>query len=127
MLPKLASSAPEEMTRRLDTVAEQFRTVLAFKPKETAVRPEVEKAEDAKRGVVKVSLELAKLLPGEVPDVGVKTGSGAGAGQAAAGYAASANAGLKPVWSGYWEYMMASFGELVKQVEKEGKEGGRGV
>ena len=128
MLPRLAASAPEEMTRRLDSVAEQFRTVLSFKPKETAVRPEVERAEDAKRGVIRVSLELAKLLPGEVPDVGVKTGSGGSAGQAGAGSAsAAASAGLKPVWSGYWEYMMGTYGELVKQVEKENKEGGRGI
>jgi cullin-associated NEDD8-dissociated protein 1 len=119
MLPKLASAAPEEMLRRLDLLAEQLRIVLAFKPKDTAVRPEVEKAEEAKRGVVKVTLELGKMFPSVTVNAadaknGTHTATGAGG-------------ALRPVWSGYWEWLMVNYGELVKAADRESKESGRAM
>lgn len=129
MLPKLAAASPDDMLRRLDAVAEPFRVVLSFRPKDTAVRPEIEKAEEAKRGVVKVTLELGRMFPGEVPgagDAAAKGVGGAGAGASAAGRSAGA-AGTRPVWSAYWEFMMATMGDLVKATEKDIREGGRAI
>ena len=129
MLPKLAAASPDDMIPRLDAVAEPFRVVLSFRPKDTAVRPEIEKAEEAKRGVVKVTLELGRMFPGEVPGAGDAAAKGAGAvgvGASAPGRAAG-TAGTSPVWSAYWEFMMATMGDLVKATEKDIREGGRAI
>jgi len=129
MLPKLAAASPDDMIRRLDAVAEPFKVVLSFRPKDTAVRPEIEKAEEAKRGVVKVTLELGRLFPGEVPgagDAAAKGAVGAAAGASAAGRAAG-TVGTRPVWSAYWEFMMATMGDMVKATEKDMREGGRAI
>jgi cullin-associated NEDD8-dissociated protein 1 len=58
MLTKLIVLDPEEMIRRLDSIAERFRVVLSFKPKENAVKQEVEKANEASKGVLKVTVLL---------------------------------------------------------------------
>lgn len=63
MLTKLIVLDPEETVRRLDSVAERFRTILAFKPKENAVKQEVEKANEASKGVLKVTVLLQNAFP----------------------------------------------------------------
>ena len=64
MLTKLIVLDPEEMVRRLDSIAERFRAVLSFKPKENAVKQEVEKANEASKGVLKVTVLLNNTFSG---------------------------------------------------------------
>lgn len=63
MLTKLIVLDPEEMIRRLDSIGERFRAVLSFKPKENAVKQEVEKANEASKGVLKVTVLLNNAFP----------------------------------------------------------------
>ncbi len=63
MLTKLIVLDPEEMIRRLDSIAGRFRVVLSFKPKENAVKQEVEKANEASKGVLKVTVLLNNAFP----------------------------------------------------------------
>lgn len=65
LITKLAVTAPEQTSRRLDEIAMQFSAILTVKLKENSVRQEVEKADEAKKAVMKVALELAKLFPNE--------------------------------------------------------------
>ena len=64
MLMKLITLDPEETARRLDPIAERFRVILAFKPKENSVKQEVEKATEASRGALKVTVLLHNAFPG---------------------------------------------------------------
>ncbi|KAJ5584913.1 uncharacterized protein N7459_004713 [Penicillium hispanicum] len=64
MTSKLISIAPEETERRLDALSEGYTTVLSFKPKENAVKQELEKAHEASRGILKITKELSKAFPG---------------------------------------------------------------
>lgn len=63
MTSKLITLAPQETERHLDALAEKYSAVLSFKPKETAVKQELEKAQEASLGVLKVTRELAKAFP----------------------------------------------------------------
>lgn len=65
MLSKLLTSAPAEFARRLDAVAEVFRAVLSYKPKDNAVKQELEKIAEHNKAVIKVSLQVNKALPVE--------------------------------------------------------------
>ena len=104
MLTKLMVLAPEETARRLDDIADQFRSVLGIKLKETAVRHEYERADEAKKGIIKVSLELSKVFPGET----VSTASGAII--------------SRPKWSDLLEHIRKEHGSLLKDVEKDMRE-----
>lgn len=68
MLSKLLNLAPEESTRRLDSLAESFRSILAFKPKETAVKQELEKIAEHNKAVLKISTQINKTLPVDRPE-----------------------------------------------------------
>jgi len=104
MLTKLMVLAPEETARRLDDIADQFRSVLGIKLKETAVRHEYERADEAKKGIIKVSLEFSKVFPGET----VSTASGAII--------------SRPKWSDLLEHIRKEHGSLLKDVEKDMRE-----
>lgn len=64
MTSKLIISAPQETERRLDALCEQYTTVLSFKPKDNAVKQELEKVQEAALGVLKITKELSKAFPG---------------------------------------------------------------
>ena len=64
MTSKLIKIAPDETERRLDALSESYTTVLSFKPKENAVKQELEKAQEASLGVLKITKELSKAFPG---------------------------------------------------------------
>lgn len=61
-LIKLLSIASHESARRLDTLAQAFRTVLAFKPKDNAVKQELEKIAEEQRSIVKVTAHYQKAV-----------------------------------------------------------------
>lgn len=64
MTSKLITLAPEETERRLDALSERYTAVLSFKPKENAVKQELEKAQEASMGILKITKELSKAYPG---------------------------------------------------------------
>jgi cullin-associated NEDD8-dissociated protein 1 len=97
MLTKLIVLAPEETERRLDAIADQFRTILSFKPKETAVKQELEKAEEASKAVLTVSVQLHRRFP--------------------AGGAAAVQGG--ETWRAYWDWLRRDMGAGLRAVEEE--------
>ncbi|KAI5842028.1 armadillo-type protein [Tricharina praecox] len=95
MLAKLAVLAKEETARRLDSIADTIRKVLMEKPKENAVKQELERHAEGVRGVVKTALVVHR-------EVGAERG------------------GQK--WRGFWDWICASWRELVTEnSENEGK------
>lgn len=64
MTSRLINIAPEETQRHLDALAERYTTVLSFKPKDNAVKQEIEKAHEASLGILKITKELSKAFPG---------------------------------------------------------------
>ncbi|KAL2847718.1 armadillo-type protein [Aspergillus pseudodeflectus] len=63
MTSKLITLAPEETRRQLDALSERYTAVLSFKPKDNAVKQELEKAHEASMGVLKITQELSKAFP----------------------------------------------------------------
>ena len=100
MLTKMIALDPEETSRRLDPIAERFRAILAHKPKENAVKQEVEKASEASRGVLQVSVRLRDAFPR------ASVASASGHGQH---------------WRGYWEWVAKDFKSQVQAIEMEMK------
>ena len=96
VLSKLLVIAPAESARRLDSLAQHFRAVLAFKPKETAVKQELEKLSEQSKAVVKVSVAFNKVLGAE---------------------------GENRAWRDYFEWVRKDFPVFVKLAqEEEGRE-----
>ncbi|KAI0471523.1 cullin binding protein CanA [Xylariaceae sp. FL0804] len=118
MLSKLIVIDPEEVTRRLDTIAECYRKTLSTKLKDGAVKQEVEKQEEANKSVLRVSLLLAEktktTLPG--PANGAPTG-----GQPATSSAPqpSQQASQNPGWQQYWEWVNKDFERQLKALREE--------
>ena len=100
MLTKLIVLDPEETVRRLDAIAERFRAILAFKPKESSVKQEIEKAAEASKGVLKVTVLIHHAFP-----------------------IASATAGnlQGQAWKGYWDWVGKEFKPQLTVVENEVK------
>lgn len=114
MLLKLAALKPELAASRLDDLIDRFRKILGTQLKDTAVRHEHERAEEAKRGVVRTSLELARTLPeassGLTPSAGGTSG-------------ASSAGGVQLLkWTGYLDDVRRDYTQLVKECEKEMRE-----
>lgn len=100
MLTKLIVLEPDETSRRLDSTAERFRVILAYKPKENSVKQEVEKATEASKGALKVTVLLHNAFPSASgPTVNVQ-------GQA---------------WKQYWEWVAKEFKPQVQVMENEVK------
>jgi cullin-associated NEDD8-dissociated protein 1 len=98
MLTKLVTLAPEETVRRLEGLAASFRTVLAFKPKDTAVKQELEKLWEHNKAIAKVSVIINKTFPAET------------------------TAEYARVWNDYWEWAKKDMASVVKNAEDELKE-----
>lgn len=101
MLSKLMISGPDETSQRLEAMSEQFKKVLNVVLKDTAVRPEIEKAEEARKGVVKISLELEKALPNGVAQSGAQEGVS------------------RPAWEQYLGFLREKFMPLLKEIERK--------
>lgn len=63
LLGKLLVISPAESARRLESLAQNFRVVLAFKPKDTAVKQELEKLAEQQRSIIKASVAFDKAMP----------------------------------------------------------------
>ena len=100
MLTKLIVLDPDETSRRLDAIADHYRAILSFKPKDNAVKQEIEKAAEASSSVLKVTVLLHNAYPaasGAITNV---------QGQA---------------WKGYWEWVSKEFKTQLASMENEVK------
>lgn len=88
MLTELISLDPDETCRRLDAIAESFKKVLSFKPKENAVKQELEKVDEARKGVLKVTVALHGAFPTAISPTSVAQGQ---------------------TWTQYWEWVLKEF------------------
>ena len=102
MLTKLMIVAPDQVRSRLESIAENFRTVLMIKTKDNAVKQEVEKVQEGAKGVLKVSAQLNKQLGTE-------------------GGASQDDPQLR-VWSQYWDWINKEHQAGLKIVLDELKE-----
>ena len=96
MLTKLILLAKGETLNRLDSIADCFRTTLAQKPKENAVKQELEKHAESIRSTMRATITLNKAAIAAGVPVGGKTG-----------------------WSGYWEWAKGGFLSEVQILEGE--------
>ncbi|KAK5136943.1 hypothetical protein LTR08_001450 [Meristemomyces frigidus] len=94
VLSKLLVIAPSESARRTESLAQHFRAVLVFKPKENAVKQELEKLTEQQKAIVKVSVLVSKALGGEE-------------GRA---------------WRDYFDWVKKDFAALVKGAEDDQRE-----
>ncbi|PHH58386.1 hypothetical protein CDD82_3106 [Ophiocordyceps australis] len=100
MVMKLIVLDVAETARRLDTIAEAYRSVLSIKLKDNAVKQDVEKQEEANKSVLRVTLLLGEKLKG-MNDNG-STGAG--------------------TWASYWEWVNKDFDKQLKGLHQRSKE-----
>ena len=98
MLTKLIVFDPEEVIRRLDSVAEKYRVVLSFKPKENSVKQELEKAAEASKAALRVTVQLHTTFP------------------QASGTTTNAQG---QVWKGYWEWVTKDFKTQLTNIDND--------
>ncbi|OAA69156.1 cullin binding protein CanA [Cordyceps fumosorosea ARSEF 2679] len=106
MITKLIVIDPDETARRLDAIAEAYRSVLSTKLKENAVKQEIEKQEEANKSVLRVTI----LLGGKMKEL---TGHAS---------AVTSAAGVSSVWTGYWEWANKTFESQLKSLREENRE-----
>ncbi|KAF2111590.1 armadillo-type protein [Lophiotrema nucula] len=98
MLTKLMTLAPDDTHNRLEAIAENFRAVLSIKPKDNAVKQELEKLQEGSKGVLKVSVLLNKKL-------GTESGGH--------------DDPQMRVWSQYWDWINKDFASMLKTVQED--------
>lgn len=101
VLTKLIILNPDETARRLDSIAECFRTVLSIKLKETAVKQEIEKQNEAIKSVLRVSL----LLHNAIPSASIAIGT---------------TADQHPHWRNYWEWIGKDWDAQIRSLKMDG-------
>jgi cullin-associated NEDD8-dissociated protein 1 len=103
MLTKLVVLDLDETSRRLDAIADCFRTILSTKLKDNAVKQEIEKQDEASKSVLRVTL----LLHGAIP---------------AASSGVGAHGGQHQTWRTYWEWVEKDFDPQLRAFRDESKE-----
>ena len=98
MLIELITLDSEETQRRLDAIAEAFKRVLNYKPKDNAVKQEIEKVEEARKGVMKVSVALNGAFSNTT---------------------ASAVTGQGQIWAQFWEWLWKENRAQLANLEAE--------
>jgi cullin-associated NEDD8-dissociated protein 1 len=102
MLTKLMLTAPDQVRSRLESIAENFRTVLMIKAKENAVKQEM--IQEGAKGVLKVSVLLNKQMGTE------------------AAVGTSQEDPQLRVWSQYWEWVAKEHAAALKTISDDMKE-----
>ncbi|KAF2126485.1 TIP120-domain-containing protein [Dothidotthia symphoricarpi CBS 119687] len=102
MLTKLMVIAPSQVRSRLEAIAENFRTVMMTKPKENAVKQEIEKIHEGAKGVLRVSVLLNKQMGTD-------------------GTVGQDDPQLR-VWAQYWDWISKEHAQGLKAVVDEMKE-----
>jgi cullin-associated NEDD8-dissociated protein 1 len=100
ILTKLVVLDPEETGRRLDSIADCFRTILSTKLKDGAVKQEIEKQEEALKSVLRVSLQLQAAIPGASDAMG-------------------SQGSHNQTWRNYCEWIQKDFQEPLKTIKNE--------
>jgi cullin-associated NEDD8-dissociated protein 1 len=103
ILLKLLQLAPEETHSRLEALAGAFRQVLGVRPKENAVKMEIERIQEGHKSVLKLSLAVQKAFGVG----GEKTVTAAGGDV------------LLGSWQTYWEWARKEFAGMVELAEDE--------
>lgn len=103
MLTKLMVLTPEQTHSRLEAIAENFRAVLSIKPKDNAVKQELEKLQEGSKGVLKVSVLLNKQMGSE------------------SGVQGHDDPHLR-VWASYWDWINKEHQASLKGVTDELKD-----
>ncbi|KAF1346242.1 armadillo-type protein [Delphinella strobiligena] len=98
MITKMITLVPEETVRRLTDLATAFRAILAFKPKDNAVKQELEKLGEHNKAITKVALAINKTSPQET------------------------SAETNRTWSEFWDWLRKELPAVVKAAEDELKE-----
>lgn len=98
MITKMITLVPEETVRRLTDLATAFRVILAFKPKDNAVKQELEKLGEHNKAITKVALAINKTFPQETSAESNRT------------------------WSEFWDWLRKELPAVVKAAEDELKE-----
>lgn len=106
MVTKLIDIDPDETTRRLNSIAEAYRSVLSVKLKDNAVKQDVEKQEEANKSILRVTLLLGDKMKAITGNAG----------------AATSIAGTAGVWTSYWEWVNKDFDKQLKGLREESKE-----
>ena len=79
-------------------LAEKFKIVLGQKAKDTAVKQEIERLNEANAAVIRTTIELDKNFPSAATDGSVEMAA----------------------WKGYLEWVKKDFAALVRSVQDEG-------
>lgn len=98
MLTKMIVLGPDETIRRLSDVATAFRAVLAFRPKDNAVKQELEKLGEHNKALCKVASLLQKSFPQET------------------------SLESNRAWAEFWDWTRREMPVIVKAAEDEVKE-----
>ena len=106
MVSKLIIIDADGTARRLDSIAEAYRTVLSVKLKENAVKQDVEKQEEANKSVLRVTLLLGDKMKALLGNSG----------------AATSNVAVAGMWTSYWEWVNKDFASQLKGLREEAKE-----
>lgn len=99
MLTKMITLAPGETRNRLDPIAEQFRKILSSRPKEGAVKQELERNNEAQVGVLTVSFLLNRAFESD-----------------------SSDAAANQTWKSYWDWAKREFTAQLRKAEEEIKD-----
>jgi len=100
MVTKLVVIDQDETARRLDAIADCFRTTLSTKLKDNAVKQELEKQEEAAKSVLRVSLLLQAAIPGATDSMGAQLNQ-------------------HQAWRAYCEWLQKDFQDQLKAVRRE--------
>jgi cullin-associated NEDD8-dissociated protein 1 len=103
MVTKLIAIDPDETTRRLNSIAEAYRSVLSVKLKDNAVKQDLEKQEEANKSILRVTLLLGEKMKATTGNAG----------------AATSNAGAASTWTGYWEWVNKEFEKQLRGLREE--------
>ncbi|KAH7165751.1 armadillo-type protein [Dactylonectria macrodidyma] len=103
MVTKLITIDPDETTRRLNPLADSYRSVLSVKLKDNAVKQDLEKQEEANKSILRVTLLLGEKMKAMTGNAG----------------AATSNAGAAGVWTGYWEWVNKEFEKQLRGLREE--------
>lgn len=106
MVTKLIVIDPDETARRLDSIAEAYRSVLSVKIKDGAVKQDIEKQEEANKSVLRVTLLLGDKMK-------ALTGNAA---------ATASNAAAAGGWQAYWDWVGKDFERQLRGLREETRE-----
>ncbi|KAG9248962.1 cullin binding protein-like protein CanA [Calycina marina] len=100
MVHKLSVLDVEETSRRLDAIAECLRMILSTKLKDTAVKQEIEKQDEAVKGAFRISQQLDAAIP-------------------SANRGPPNQSGQHQTWRSYWEWIEKDFREVLNNAHSE--------